>query len=128
MLIQPLLAADKKGVGAYWKDFNWQAASKEGMKIAGLPFSGKVSFIRTEMNWPINHMVSSKENSLKCNDCHTRDNGRLAGLTDFYMPGRDRSEWIDLMGGLTLLLSLIGVMGHGLLRIFFARRLKKEVQ
>ena len=128
ILIQPLLAADKKGEGAYWKDFNWQTASEKGMEISGLPFSGKVSFIKTEMNWPIHHMVSDKESSLQCNDCHTRDNGRLAGLTDFYMPGRDRSEWVDLSGGLTLLLSLLGVLGHGMLRIYFAHRLKKEVQ
>jgi Cytochrome c bacterial len=91
------------------------------MKIAGLPFSNKVTFIKTEMNWPLNHMVSAKESSLKCNDCHTRENGRLAGLTDFYMPGRDRSEWVDLLGTIALILSLLGVLGHGLLRIFFSQ-------
>ena len=121
ILIQPYLYSDNKGDGAYWKDFDWQTASAEGMKKAGLPFSGKVTFINTEMNWPLNHMVSSKENSLKCNDCHTRDNGRLASLTDFYMPGRDRSELVDFIGTVAIILSLIGVLSHGLLRIYFAR-------
>jgi len=32
-------------------------------------------------------MVSPKEKSLKCADCHVRSGSRLAGLTDFYLPG-----------------------------------------
>lgn len=127
ILIQPKLYADKKGEGAFWKDFDWKAAAEAGMKDAGLPFSGKVSFIHTEMNWPLNHMVSTKDKSLQCSDCHTRENSRLANLTDFYMPGRDRSELVDTLGGLLLLLSLLGISIHGLLRIYFSRRLKKEV-
>ncbi len=126
ILIQPKLYSDKKGEGAFWKDFNWEAAAEKGMEEAGLPFSGKISFIHTEMNWPLNHMVSKKEESLKCNDCHTRENGRLANLTDFYMPGRDRSELVDTIGGILLLLSLVAVLFHGLLRILFATRFNKK--
>ncbi|MGE5679276.1 MAG: tetrathionate reductase family octaheme c-type cytochrome, partial [Bacillota bacterium] len=87
LLIQPKLFAEKKGEGALWKDFNWLKASETGMKDINLPFSGKVSFIKTEMNWPVNHMVSTKENTVKCNECHSRENSRLSALTDFYMPG-----------------------------------------
>lgn len=83
ILIQPKLYAEKVVEGAFWKDFNWITASEVGIKDAGLPFSGKVSFIKTEMYWPINHMVASKENTVKCIECHTREKSRLAGLKDF---------------------------------------------
>jgi hypothetical protein len=49
------------------------------MATVGAPFSGKVDFIRTEMTWPLNHMVAPKENALACKDCHSKD-GRLKGL------------------------------------------------
>ena len=62
ILIQPKLYAENKGEGAFWKDFNWQTAATVGMRESDLPFSGKISFMETAMYWPINHMVSSKEN------------------------------------------------------------------
>lgn len=126
ILIQPKLFAEKKGEGAFWKDFDWQRASQVGMKDVNLPFSGKVSFINTEMYWPVNHMVSSKDKSLNCIDCHTRENSRLAGLNDFYMPGRDYSAVIDSAGFMLLILSLTGVVLHGTLRIISNVKLKKE--
>jgi hypothetical protein len=127
ILIQPKLFAENKGEGAFWKDFNWQTASEVGMKDAGLPFSGKVSFIKTEMYWPVNHMVDSKENSLKCNACHTRENSRLAGLNDFYMPGRDYSSIVDTSGKWLLILTIIGILFHATIRIFTRKRINKEV-
>ncbi|MCX6150608.1 MAG: tetrathionate reductase family octaheme c-type cytochrome [Ignavibacteriales bacterium] len=126
MLIQPKLYAEKKGEGALWKDFDWIRASEVGMKDVNLPFSGKVAFIQTEMYWPVNHMVSSKEKSVTCNECHTRDNSRLAGLKDFYMPARDFSPFIEFAGGGILVLSLIGVFAHGTIRIFSSRKMKKR--
>jgi octaheme c-type cytochrome (tetrathionate reductase family) len=120
ILIQPKLFSDKKGEGAFWKDFNWQTASEVGMKEANLPFSGKISFIETEMYWPVNHMVATKENTLSCNGCHVRENSRLAGLTDFYMPGRDYSKTVEKAGVWLLLLTLLGVLAHASVRIFFA--------
>ncbi len=126
ILIQPKLFAEKKGEGAYWKDFNWLTASEVGMKDVGLPFSGKVSFVKTKMYWPINHMVSSKENSMKCEDCHSRDNSRLAGLNDFYMPGRDYSKFVETAGTLLLIFTLIAVAIHGSIRIFIAVRSKRR--
>jgi octaheme c-type cytochrome (tetrathionate reductase family) len=117
ILIQPKLFADKKGEGAFWKDFNWQTAATVGMKDANLPFSGKISFIKTEMYWPVNHMVATKENTLKCNSCHQRENSRLAGLNDFYMPGRDYSKIVEVGGVWMLILTLLGVLTHGAIRI-----------
>lgn len=126
MLIQPKLFAENKGEGAFWKDFNWQKASEIGMKEIGLPFSGRVSFMKTESNWPLNHMVAAKENAVKCNECHTREDGRLAGLNDFYMPGRNYSSVIDTLGKLLVWASLLGVLLHGALRIVSSYKLKKK--
>lgn len=126
ILIPPKLYADKKGEGALWQDFDWYEASKRGMQLANLPFSGKVSFLETQMFWPINHMVSSKENSVQCVECHTRKNGRLAKLTDMYLPGRDSSSFVETTGQGILLLTLIGVVLHGSGRIVMARKLKKR--
>jgi hypothetical protein len=127
ILIVPKLYADKKGEGAFWKDFNWETAAEKGMEESHLPFSGKVSFIRTEMYWPINHMVASKENSVKCNECHTRNDSRLAGLKDFYMPGRDYSAIVDTGGKWLIILTLIGIFTHLIVRIISNRKSKKEV-
>ncbi len=123
ILIQPKLFAENKGEGAFWKDFDWQTASEVGMKDAGLPFSGKVSFIKTEMYWPVNHMVASKENSLSCNSCHTRENGRLAGLKDFYLPGRDYSSLVDTSGKWLIVLTIIGIFIHAFIRFTYKRKL-----
>ena len=87
------------------------------MKAVNLPYSGEYTFIDTDMYWPLNHMVSSRENSLKCIDCHSRD-GRLANLAGFYMPGRDYSNILDTAGMLLIILSFIAVIIHGSLRYF----------
>lgn len=123
ILIQPKLFAEEKGEGAFWKDFDWQTASEVGMKDAGLPFSGKVSFIKTEMYWPVNHMVASTENTLQCNNCHTRKDSRLAKLTDFYMPGRDYSSLVDTSGKWLIILTIVGIIIHGIIRFTFKRKL-----
>ncbi len=124
MLIPPYLYADKKGEGAYWKDFDWQIAAKKGMEQAGLPFSGKVDFITTESYWKIDHQVSPKEKSVQCVECHTPEGSRLANLTDFYMPGRDRFEIVDTLGKLLIILTFFGVLGHGAARYFLTRKKK----
>jgi octaheme c-type cytochrome (tetrathionate reductase family) len=114
------------GKGALWVDFNWEAALREGMKLADLPWSGEWEFVETEMYLPISHMVSPKTEALSCSDCHTREGSRLAGLNDFYMPGRDRSATIDLIGVLLILGTLGGVATHGFVRIFISRKKKKQ--
>ncbi|MCE1163769.1 MAG: tetrathionate reductase family octaheme c-type cytochrome [Bacteroidetes bacterium] len=126
MLIQPKLFSDNYGEGAFWKDFNWKTAAAEGMKDVNLPFSGKLSFIKTIMYWPVNHMVSTKEKSLQCVDCHTRNNSRLAGLKDFYMPARDYNPIIETGGTAVIILTLLGTAAHGILRIKFSGKRKKQ--
>lgn len=128
ILIKPKLFAEKKGEGAFWKDFNWETAAEVGMKDANLPFSGKISFIKTEMYWPVNHMVADKENAVQCNECHTRTDSRLAGLKDFYMPGRDYSSMVDTGGKWLLILSLIGIFIHSTIRFISYRKMKSEVK
>jgi len=101
---------------SYWKNFDWDKASRTGMESVGLPYSGKYNFIETKMYWPINHMVAQVDESLQCADCHSR-NGRLKNLTGFYLPGRDYNSLLDLIGYGLLLTSIVGVTIHGLLRL-----------
>ena len=123
-LIQPKLVSNKPGDGGYWAEFDWQRAAEEGMKQVGLPYSGQYGFARTEMTWPINHMVSPKNQTVACGECHTREHGRLAGLGGFYMPGRDYNPWVEYFGGGLLMLTLAGVMLHGGARLAAGRRQK----
>jgi len=64
---------------AYSVSFNWEKAVAAGMADAGAPFSGKVDFIKTQMLWPLNHMVAPRSGSLKCNDCHSSDGSLSEG-------------------------------------------------
>lgn len=105
-----------KGSGAFWSDFDWDAAAKKGMDYVGLEYSGEYAFTDTKMYWPVNHMVSKADQALSCTECHSK-NGRLAELTDFYLPGRDSNPFIEKGGSSLILLTFLGVIGHGLLRI-----------
>ena len=122
-IIQPRLFATEKGEGGFWKDFDWTKASEVGMKDVNLPFSGKVSFVKTSMNWPINHMVSSKEKTMKCEDCHNSKDSKLAGLNDFYMPARDHNATVDTLGKLLAWATLLGVLIHAAFRIFNRKKI-----
>ena len=121
-LVQPKLWAKEKGKNAFWLDFDWDASVKEGMAYLELPYSGEYGFVETEMYWPLNHMVSPASQSLKCIDCHTRNNSRLANLNDFYLPGRDTNWQVDASGITLIVLSLIGVIIHTIFRVIFRRR------
>jgi octaheme c-type cytochrome (tetrathionate reductase family) len=121
-LIQPKTVSTKPGDGGYWAEFNWDRAAQEGMKLLKLPYSGKYNFVETEMSWPINHMVSPAKQSVQCTECHTRTNGRLAGLGGFYIPGRDYNPFVEALGKGVILLSLLGVVLHGSTRIFVRRK------
>ena len=101
---------------AFWKNFDWKKAIATGLMAKHQQFSGEYGFVETEYFWPITHMVAEKEDALMCDDCHARD-GRLAGVEGFYMPGRDRWEWLDQLGWILAGLSLAAVLGHGLIRI-----------
>jgi len=123
-LIQPKTVSTVAGDGGYWREFNWQRAAEEGMKRIDLPYSGKYGFVQTEMTWPVNHMVSTKERAVACVECHTREGGRLAGVGGFYMPGRDRDPRVEVLGVGILALTLAGVLLHGGARIVVSRKRK----
>jgi hypothetical protein len=123
-LIQPKTFSSKSGDGGYWAEFNWQRAAEEGMKEVGLPFSGKYGFVETEMTWPVNHMVSPAKDAVQCAECHTRNNGRLAHLQGFYLPGRDYSPWIETLGSALIALTFAGVLMHGTARLLVRRKRK----
>ncbi|HEY0866095.1 MAG TPA: cytochrome C, partial [Fimbriimonas sp.] len=125
-LIQPKTFSSKPGDGGYWKEFDWNKAAAEGMKAVNLPYSGKYGFVRTEMTWPINHMVGTKDKTVACGECHTRDNGRMAKLQGFYMPGRDRNEPIEGLGRLLLLATLLGAFAHGGSRLVAGWRNRRD--
>ena len=120
-LIQPKLYDKEKGNGAYWTDFNWDKASEIGMKNIGMDYSGQYDFIETEVTWPLNHQVAPKEDALSCKSCHSRQDGRLAALTDFYLPGRDRMAILDNLGIVLIFLSIAGVIVHAILRFIYRK-------
>jgi hypothetical protein len=93
-----------------------------GMEVNQRPYSGNYEFVDTEVYWPVNHMVSPKENSLTCNDCHTRNDGRLASLNGFYLPGRDYSKAANFGGKAIVILTILGVFAHMALRVIIPRR------
>ena len=106
---------------SYWKNFNWKNAVTTGMKYWNLPFSGEVGFVETNYYFPTTHMVAPKEASLQCAQCHM-DDGRLAKLEGFYMPGRDHNGIVDGIGWIAVIGSIVGVGGHGLLRVISRKR------
>lgn len=121
-LVQPKLWDKEPGKGALWTDFDWNSANEKGMEYIGQPYSGEYDFVETEMYWPLSHMVSPSEQSLQCIDCHSRNNSRLAGLDDFYLPGRDKNKKIEAAGITLIFLSLIGVIIHSICRVIFRKR------
>jgi hypothetical protein len=58
------------GKDGYWTTFDWDRSFRLGEKESNLPYSGKVGFARTEMYWPLSHMVAPKEKALSCTECH----------------------------------------------------------
>jgi octaheme c-type cytochrome (tetrathionate reductase family) len=100
----------------YWKNLDWAKAIPVGMADAGVPYSGRYEFIRTEMSWPITHMVAPRDQALGCTECHAQG-GRLAGIEGVYLPARDASRLVDAAGWSLALLTLLGVTGHAALRI-----------
>ncbi|MGF1529473.1 MAG: tetrathionate reductase family octaheme c-type cytochrome [Candidatus Competibacterales bacterium] len=106
---------------SYWENLDWEKALAAGMSTTDVPFSGQHGFIDTAMYWPITHMVAPAADAVGCVECHTKD-GRLAGLDGFYLPGRDKNQAVDRAGFFLLLVAILGVAGHGLLRLLTHRR------
>lgn len=105
---------------AFWGNFDWDKALEVGMAAMGTPYSGKHAFVSTEMSWPITHMVAPKEDALQCVQCH-REQGRLKNIAGVYMPATNNTPMLDRFGFGIALLSLIGVLIHGAIRIFTSR-------
>lgn len=110
-----------KDPDAFWKSFDWGKALKVGLQAQGQEFSGEYGFVETEYYWPITHMVAPKEQSLGCGSCHSHS-GRLQNVGGFYLPGRDKNDWLDLIGWLAALGVLGGVLLHGLVRLISSKR------
>ncbi len=125
-LVQPQLTSKSKGDGGYWKDFDWNSSVGIGMKNVNAEFSGKLDFIETELYLPVNHQVAPVENSVQCIECHTREEGRLAGLNDFYMSGRDSNTIVDVVGKTAIILSILVVIAHAILRIAASKNRKRD--
>ena len=73
--------------------------------------------------WAINHMVAPKEKALGCVECHA-NGARLEKIDGVYMPGRgrDHAQWLEIGGWAMALLTLLGVLGHGLGRVIANKR------
>ncbi|NNL78442.1 MAG: cytochrome C, partial [Desulfobacterales bacterium] len=112
-----LLAPMLSGKQGYWTTLNWDESLRVGSEQMGLPFSGQFDFVETTYVFPTTHMVSPKEDTLACTECHVKNNSRLASLAGFYMPGRDSFKFIDYSGWAIVIAALIGVILHALGRI-----------
>ena len=113
-LLGPILS----GPDGYWETLDWQRALTKGQEALGIPYSGEFDFVDTTYVFPITHMVAPKKDVVSCQECHTRSDSRLANLAGFYMPGRDKFGLLDSVGWLLVLANLLGVVLHGLTRIF----------
>jgi len=113
------LAGDKDT--KFWGNYDMQKAVESGMEYAGKDFSGELGFAKSEMSWPITHMVAPKEDALSCQQCH-KENGRLEGVDGIYMPATNTTPWLDKLGLSIALLTLIGVLIHGLIRVILFKR------
>ena len=126
MVIPQLFPKGKDDTTAYWKNWDWGKAIQFGMDYAELDYSGEFDFVKTSYVFPITHMVAPRENVVSCAECHTKQDSRLASLAGFYMPGRDSAGIIDTLGWLLVLGSLIGVVIHGIGRVFTSDKSREE--
>jgi octaheme c-type cytochrome (tetrathionate reductase family) len=67
---QILLTPVTGGKDGYWTNFNWDNAFRLGAVATRSEYSGSYGFARTEMYWPLSHMVAPKSAALSCTDCH----------------------------------------------------------
>ena len=126
MVIPQLFPKGKDDSTAYWKNWDWNKAIEFGMDYAGLDYSGEYDFVKTSYVFPTTHMVAPKENVVSCSECHVKEGSRLTNLAGFYMPGRDNAGIVDTLGWLLVLGSLIGVVIHGIGRVFTNGKKRKE--
>lgn len=112
-----------KDENAFWGAgrYDWNKAIAVGMQARDVTYSGSYGFVETEYAWPITHMVAPKDQALECESCHA-ENGRLATLGGFYMPGAGHHGWLGTVGWSLAGLTLLGTLVHALLRVLGARR------
>jgi hypothetical protein len=116
-----LLTPQTVGKEGYWKTLDWNQALTLGSEAMNKRFSGAYGFVETEMDWLASHMVPPADQSLGCADCHSTQ-GRLAGLGGIYIPGTGSAAWLDRIGLLIVLATLLGILGHGAFRLFLRLR------
>jgi octaheme c-type cytochrome (tetrathionate reductase family) len=78
--LQPKLS----GEDGYWVEFDWPLALATGAEITGLEYSGEYDFARSDMYWPLEHMVASADEAVQCTACHAEN-----GLLDWNALGYD---------------------------------------
>jgi octaheme c-type cytochrome (tetrathionate reductase family) len=117
-LLAPLLS----GKEGYWSTLDWPSSLSKGQAALEVPFSGEFDFVESSYHFPITHMVAPKQNAVACAECHVRGTGRLANISGVYLPGRDRVNFLDTLGWIAVLGSLLGVTLHGLGRVFSGGR------
>lgn len=66
---QNILAIPKFWHG-YWDNYDLKQALIEGMKNAGLSFSGEYGFVETHLYSAVHHGVAPAKSALGCADCH----------------------------------------------------------
>lgn len=112
---------------AFWFNFDWNKALQTGATATGQPYSGQHDFVKTEMLWPITHMVAPSKNAVACASCHTGPTkSRLGDLPGVYLPGRDSQPWIDRLGWLAVVGAVAGVLLHTAARLLTRRRKNQE--
>ncbi|MBU4518512.1 MAG: tetrathionate reductase family octaheme c-type cytochrome, partial [Gammaproteobacteria bacterium] len=112
---------------AFWFNFDWPKALQAGATATGQPYSGQHDFVKTEMLWPITHMVAPSKNAVACASCHTGPTkSRLGDLPGVYLPGRDSQPWIDRLGWLAVVGAVAGVLLHTAARLLTRRRNQRE--
>ena len=108
---------------AFWFNFDWDKALQAGATATGQPYSGQHGFVKSEMLWPITHMVAPAKDAVACASCHSAsDKSRLGTLPGVYLPGRDHNPWLDRLGWLAVGGALLGVLVHATARLVTRRR------
>lgn len=124
ILAAPLLSTRE----GFWTTLDWPSAMEKGMALQGLKYSGEMGFVNTEFSYSMNHMVSPKEDALKCAACHVGSGGRMEQISGIYIPTKDHNVWVDRLGIISVVMSLFGVIVHGLLRYVGNKKIKKETE
>jgi hypothetical protein len=66
-------------------------------------------------------MVASKDKAVECKECHAEE-GRLKEVDISYMPAAGKTKLIDLLSMLAIAATVLGIIGHALIRLFASKR------